>query len=128
MKEVEDMSQESLDERREAIGLAERLLKDVKPQAEGGREDRGKLTMTRLRRMLELVKADLYEEFKLKLLYLVARNTTRNEKELEDFAKAFIRELENKRERDKDRLSLAKLTLEYAVMAYAAKQLEEGVG
>jgi undecaprenyl pyrophosphate synthase len=127
MKEVEDTSQESLDGRREAIGLAEKLLKDVKPQAEGGRDDKGKLTMTRLRRMLELAsKADIYEEFKLKLLYLVARNTARDERELEDFAKAFIRELENKRE--EDRLSLAKLTLEYAVMAYAAKQLEEGVG
>jgi undecaprenyl pyrophosphate synthase len=127
MKEVEDTSQESLDGRREAIGLAEKLLKDVKPQAEGGRDDKGKLTMTRLRRMLELAsKADIYEEFKLKLLYLVARNTARDERELEDFAKAFIRELENKRE--EDRLSLARLTLEYAVMAYAAKQLEEGVG
>jgi undecaprenyl pyrophosphate synthase len=127
MKEVEDTSQESLDGRREAIGLAEKLLKDVKPQTEGGRDDKGKLTMTRLRRMLELAsKADIYEEFKLKLLYLVARNTARDERELEDFAKAFIRELENKRE--EDRLSLAKLTLEYAVMAYAAKQLEEGVG
>ena len=127
MKEVEDTSQESLDGRREAIGLAEKLLKDVKPQAEGGRDDKGKLTMTRLRRMLELAsKAGIYEEFKLKLLYLVARNTARDERELEDFAKAFIRELENKRE--EDRLSLAKLTLEYAVMAYAAKQLEEGVG
>jgi hypothetical protein len=101
----------------------------VKPQGEGEREDRGKLTMTRLRRMLELAsKADLYEEFKLRFLYLVARNRERNERELENFAKAFLREIENKRGEDKPRLSLARLTLEYAVMAYAAKELGKGVG
>lgn len=128
MKEVENTSQKSLDERKKAISLAEWLLRDVKPRDEREGEKKGMLTMTRLRRMLELAsKADLYEEFKLRFLYLVSRNKAKNEKELEKFARAFIRKLEDEK-KDGDRLSFAKLILEYAVMAYAAKGLEEGVG
>ncbi|MEM2865490.1 MAG: hypothetical protein QXR65_09555 [Candidatus Bathyarchaeia archaeon] len=79
--------------------------------------------MTRLRRILELAsKADLYKEFKLRFLYLVSRNKNKEEKELESFAKQFIRELEN--EKEENRLGFAKLTLEYALMKYAAKELE----
>ena len=79
--------------------------------------------MSRMRRMLDLVsKARIFDEFKVRLLYLVARNSDRNIKDLENFANALLEEL--KKKEAEEQLSFAKSVLEYATMIYYAKEVQ----
>jgi len=108
-----------IEKKKRAIKAAERLVRGVTVTRS---EREGRVTATRLRRMLALAsEAEFYDEFKLRLLYLTERNTSQREKELENFVSALLKHLKGLEE-DK-RLEEARLVLEYAVMQYAAKEL-----
>lgn len=102
-----------------AIRLAELLLEHVRP-VKG--DAKGRVTTTRLRNMFALAMAnDPYEAFRLKLLYLVKRNTHDQVKELERFGKDFLKHIEKESD---NRMRFAQCTLEYAIMVYAKKEVE----
>ena len=106
--------------KKKAIETAKELIKGVDARAQ---EERGRVTKSLLRKMLELaINTALYSEFKLRLLYLANRNSSNRIHELE----RFVQQLTDKAEEipaEEQRMSFLRLVLEYANMARAAKEM-----
>lgn len=101
-----------------AIKKAEEILKGVRKPSNG--PAKGRLTKTRLRKLYQLAgETDVYEAFKLRFLYLIARNTHSRMKELEKFAERAIRVFKDLNYN----MSSIRQVLEYAVMEYAAREV-----
>ena len=102
------------------IEFARKLLKGVKKPQQGQGEPKGRLTKTRLRNILAIATIAKNEEsfkaFELRFRYLIARNVSNREHELEIFAKNALKvfaELNG----DLERINKV---LKYAIMIYTA--------
>lgn len=111
-------SDETQNELENAIEIAEELLRKV-TYTKGERS--GRITATRLRKIHALAtENDLFKAFRYKILYLVQRNTHYREKELEEFAENLLKRIEQ----HERQMEFARLITQYAIMVYAAKEVE----
>lgn len=105
MEEVEDTSKYVKD--------AREVLKNVVCKDKGGESD---VTSTMIRNVVDLTSSKSYDEFELRLNYLIARNPSNERKK---FGDNLIKVIKNVNE--KERMAYLERLMEYVVMEHKVK-------